>query len=220
MTPLIFSSASSQRLLRLYRHHKVKVIYFTFNLEGKHQGALKRTDSDEMNIKGHLLKLQEVMRVSSDHPLFSLLTQRQLNDVMAHRVVQSINVQDDSLGLLVAGAQEELGFAAGADGLVGWLGLGAVGCLQELVDLRRQQLRLTRGGGPEDTRQDFLQYTYNQSMFVSPLIVYCIFTNLEIFNKCFTTGVPQGSVLGPLNITFLIFMKTTLSVCKLCPTSC
>lgn len=159
-------------------------------------------------------------QILSGPSLFSLLTQRQLNDVMAHRVVQSINVEDDSLGLLVAGAQEELGFAAGADGLVGWLGLGAVGCLQELVDLRRQQLCLTRGGGPEDTRQDFLQYTYNQSMFVSPLIVYCIFTNLEIFNKCFTTGVPQGSVLGPLNITFLIFMKTTLSVCKLCPTSC
>lgn len=44
MTPLIFSSTSSQRLLRLYRQHKVKVIYFTFNLEGEHQGALKRND--------------------------------------------------------------------------------------------------------------------------------------------------------------------------------
>lgn len=74
-----------------------------------------------------------------------------MSSLRAHRVVQSVDVEDDGLRPLVAGAQEELGFAAAADSLLGRLGLGAAGHLQELVDLRRQQLRLPRGGRPDDT---------------------------------------------------------------------
>lgn len=70
----------------------------------------------------------------------------------AHRVVQPVDVEDDGLGPLVAGAQEELGFATAADSLLGRLHLSAAGRVQELVDLRRQQLRLPGGGRSDDTR--------------------------------------------------------------------
>lgn len=52
-----------------------------------------------------------------------------------HRVVQTLDVEDDGLGSLVAGAQEKLSFTAAADRLLGGLRLGAAGRLQELVDL-------------------------------------------------------------------------------------
>lgn len=65
-------------------------------------------------------------------------------------------MQDDSLGSLVAGAQEELSFTAAADGLLGRLRLGAAGRLQELVDLRRQQLGLS-GCGRSGRRNNMKQ---------------------------------------------------------------
>ena len=46
---------------------------------------------------------------------------RMLQRVRAHRVVQPVDVEDYGLGSLVTGAQEELGFPAGADGLLGRL---------------------------------------------------------------------------------------------------
>ena len=66
------------------------------------------------------------------------------------------------LGPLVAGAQEELGFPPAADRLLGRLGVGAAGRLQELVDLRGQKLRLTgsrRPGRRRDERSEERKFT-------------------------------------------------------------
>lgn len=64
-------------------------------------------------------------------------------ELHTHRVVQSVDVEDDGFGPLVAGAQEELSFTAAAHALLGRLRVGTGSRLQQLVDLRRQQLRLS-----------------------------------------------------------------------------
>lgn len=68
-------------------------------------------------------------------------------------------MEDDGLGPLVAGAQEELGFAAAADGLLTRLRVSAAGRLQELVDLRRKQLRLSRSRRSMTTEQEERVYS-------------------------------------------------------------
>lgn len=60
-------------------------------------------------------------------------------------------MEDDRLGPLVAGTKEELSFATTAHGSLSRRRLCAAGRLQELVDLRRQQLGLSGSGGPADT---------------------------------------------------------------------
>lgn len=61
-------------------------------------------------------------------------------------------MEDDRLGPLVAGTKEELSFATTAHGSLSRRRLCAAGCLQELVDLRRQQLGLSGSGGPAENR--------------------------------------------------------------------
>lgn len=68
-----------------------------------------------------------------------------------HQVIQAFDVEHDSLGPLVAAAQEELGFTAAADRLLGHFALSVARRLQKLIDLRSQEFGLTWGGGPGGT---------------------------------------------------------------------
>lgn len=64
-----------------------------------------------------------------------------------HRVIQAVDVQHHGLGPLVGGAQEEVGLAS-AGGSLSLICL-ITSCLQNLIDLRRQQLGLPWGAAPE-----------------------------------------------------------------------
>lgn len=69
--------------------------------------------------------------------------------VNTYRVIQSIDVQHHSLGPLVVGAQEEVGFTlAGGSCCLGLLGLFFTSRLQNLIDLRGQQFGLSRRRTP------------------------------------------------------------------------
>lgn len=69
-------------------------------------------------------------------------------------------MKHNGLGPLVAGAQEELGFTATADRLLGRLALSTAGCLQELRDLRSQEFGLTGGGRPDGSTAQHSTFCY------------------------------------------------------------
>lgn len=60
------------------------------------------------------------------------------------RVVQAVDLQHDGFGPLVGRAKEELGLASARGRGLGLLGLCVAGVLEDLVDLRSQQLGLPR----------------------------------------------------------------------------
>ena len=64
-----------------------------------------------------------------------------------YRVIQPVYMQYHRLGPFVGGAQKELGLPPTRWGSFGPVGLWAAGCLEQLVHLRGQKLRLPRGGG-------------------------------------------------------------------------
>lgn len=104
MTPLIFSKASSQRLLRVCREHNRH--YF----ESEHQIIVENT-----------------MYIGTE------LTER-------YRIIEPVDLKHHGFGPFVRCAQEELSFFSTRGGRFCLLGLGATSVLQDLVDLRGQQL--------------------------------------------------------------------------------
>lgn len=68
-------------------------------------------------------------------------------------------MEDDRLGPLVAGSKEELGFTTTAHGSFSRCRFRTAGRLQELIDLRRQQLGLSGSGGPATSGESVLRVT-------------------------------------------------------------
>lgn len=140
-----------------------------------HLGLQVRSDPDHAPLRGHLES--EADDASDPQQRLLTLTPATLTgrggalraeepeeeaDVEgpAHIVIQAVDVQDDGLGPLVAGAHEELRFAAAAaDGLLRPRRGGAGGAgSQELVDLRGQQLGLPGGRGPGRQNQKSVNF--------------------------------------------------------------
>lgn len=70
----------------------------------------------------------------------------------AHRVIQAFDVENHGFGTFVAAPQEELGLSAAGYSLIR-LVLRTAGSLQDLVDLRGQQLGLPRCSCPSQEKK-------------------------------------------------------------------
>lgn len=99
-----------------------------------------------------------------------------------YRIVQSIDVQHDSFGPLVVGAQEEMGFApAGGSSCLGLLSLFFTSWLQNLIDLWGQQFGLPRWGAPSVTKGTCTDELLARLWSFCQKIPKCIFNSAKGF---------------------------------------